>query len=344
ATSLHTQHENGGTSSIGGLREARNGIKILDSKNIKIYNCKFSLLLSDGIRISRSTNVQVKECIIDCAGHDSISSYRSNKIKIDNCIMNLMINTCVRVYNSEDCSITNSTFKQSMSGTGAGYIELEGQADNVDINHNLFTASTDPVLFSAYSSGGKITINDNALYGVENLRASYAPYDIIRSNNAVFSDSADFAALGYGYTSSSSSHIISLDEGKETHGEPEELEELQEPEELEELQEPEEPEEPEESEEIVIDCEDETSPIYENCTESAYIDIRISQAETAYMLTNASIQDLNKAKLLLNGTEEDYLLAEKYMQAGNLKLKYAQELLGLSSQELTTTTIESGVL
>ncbi len=339
ATSLQNQHENGGTSSIGGLREARNGIKVQDSKNIKIYNCKFLLLLSDGIRISRSSNVQVKDCILDSAGHDSISTYRSNKIKIDNCLMNLMINTCVRVYNTEDCSITNSTFKQSSSGTGAGYIELEGSVSHLAINHNLFTSSSDPILWTAYPAGGTVVINDNALYNVAGLRASYSPYQVTQQDNTIYTENIDFAALGYGYNSSSTDSFISIDEGKETEEDTEETEEET------------------TEEEIILDCEEETSSTSENDTEENYtiitdfsssqashIDFSISQAETALLLTNSSIQDLKEAKLLLNGTEEENILAEKYLQAGQLKIKYAQELLNLSNQELTTTTTEKGVL
>jgi hypothetical protein len=337
ATSIQNQHENGGTASIGGLRESRNGIKVLDSKNIKIYDCKFTLLLSDGIRTSRSSNVQVKDCIIDCAGHDSISSYKSSNIKIDNCFMDQMINTCVRVYNTEDCSITNSTFKQSISGTGAGFIELEGRADDIAINHNLFTSSSDPVLFLANPAGGTVTINDNALYNVAGLRTSYSPYSVTQQDNTLFSTYQNFAAMGYGYNSGVSGNIISIEEnGKETNEEKPEAAE----------------------EEIIIDCGDETSQIFENCTEQEnytivsdlnssrieYIEFSISQAETAAFLANSSIQDLTKAKLLLNETEENNALAEKYLQAGQLKIKYAQEFLILSSQELPDYTEGPGVL
>lgn len=337
ATSLKNQHENEGTSSIGGLREARNGIKVQDSKNIKIYNCKFTLLLSDGIRISRSSNVQVKDCILDCAGHDSISAYRSSKVKINNCLLNQMINTCVRVYNTEDCSITNTTFKQSIAGTGAGYIELEGRADDIAINHNLFSSSSDPVIFTANAAGGEVTINDNALYNVAGLKASYSPYSVTQQDNTIYTENIGFAAMGYGYNSSSIDSFISIEEGEETTEE--------------------EPEETEE--EILIDCEEENaSPIFENCTpqenytiisgstssQVAHIDFSIEQAETASFLANSSIEDLNKAKNLLNGTEEDNVLAEKYSQLGQLKLKYAQELLNLSIQEPTTNTTEKGVL
>lgn len=337
ATSLQDQHNYGGTSSIGGLREARNGIKVQDSQNVKIYNCKFTLLLSDGIRISRSSNVKIEDCIIDCAGHDSISIFRSNKISIDNCLMDLMINTCVRVYNSEDCSITNSTFKQSTPGTGAGFIELEGRAEDIAINHNLFSSSSDPVIFTANAAGGEVTINDNALYNVAGLRASYSPYSVTQQDNTIYTENIDFAALGYGYNSSSTDSFISIEKGDDK-------------------KESEEPEAAEE--EIIIDCGEETSPIFENCTpqenytivsdftssQASHIDFSIEQAETASFLANSSIQDLNKAKLMLNGTEEDNVLAEKYIQVGQLKLKYAQELLNLSTQELTTTTTETGVL
>lgn len=342
ATSIQNQHENGGTSSIGGLREARNGIKVQDSKNIRIHNCKFLLLLSDGIRISRSSNVQVKDCIIDSAGHDSISTFRSNKISIDNCLMNLMINTCIRVYNTEDCSITNSTFKQSSSGTGAGYIELEGSVSHLAINHNLFTSSSDPILWTANPAGGTVVINDNALYNVAGPRASYSPYSVTQQDNRIYTENIDFAALGYGYNSYSSGAVISIDsgDGKEEIEEPEAAEATEETE-----------------EEIIIDCGTEnTSSIFENCTEqenytiipdlssSQVIDFSISQTETASFLANGSVSDLNKAKLLLNGTEENNVLAEKYLQAANLKIKYAQELLSLSSQELTSNNTEKGVL
>jgi len=319
AKTLQHQHENGGTTSIGGLREARNGIKIQNSKNINVYNCKFTLLLSDGIRITQSSNIDIENCIFDCAGHDSISTFKSQKVKINNCVLNQMINTCVRIYNSDSIAVTNSTFKQSMEGTGAGYIELEGRADNVAVNHNLFTASTEPVFFSAYSSGGKITVNDNALYGVENLRASYAPYEMTQANNAVFSDSLDFAEMGYGYNASSPDLISLADSWA---GEADETEDLY-------------------NNSTALpennSCEQEIgftlSTLFDSTTAN-YIDYSTEQAQTASILANESTEDLSKAKLLLNGTAEDRKLGEKYLEAGQLKIQYAQELLNLSSQGL----------
>lgn len=323
ATSLQHQHENGGTSSIGGLRESRNGIKVLNSQSIKIYNCKFTLLLSDGIRITGSSNITIENCIFDCAGHDSISAFRSNKVNINNCLLNQMINTCIRIYNTEGCSVTNSTFKQSIPGTGAGYIELEGTADKVTITKNLFTASSDPVLFIANPAGGSVSITDNALYKVAGLRSSYPPYSVSQQNNQEYSSIPE----GYGYKSNT--RYISIDKGKETH-----------------------------EEESTILPEETTSAECENCTTTNetdtceeeigfitsdfcnsltanYISFSAEQAETASQLANESSQDLQEAKILLNGTEEQQELGVKYLAVADLKIQYAQELLNLSTQELT---------
>ncbi len=323
AISLQHQHENGGTTSIGGLREARNGIKVQNSQNIKIYDCKFTLLLSDGIRITGASNIAIENCIFDCAGHDSISTFRSNKVKINNCLLNQMINTCVRIYNTEDCSITSSTFKQSISGTGAGYIELEGTANKVTISKNIFTASTDPVLFIANPSSGSVSITDNALYKVSGLRSSYSPYSVSQQNNQVYSSIPE----GYGYQSSSK--YISITEGKETHEE-------------------ETPSLPEENTSTVCEncttttenetCEDEIGFIASDfCTSltANYIDFSAEQTETASILANESSEDLQEAKILLNGTEEQQELGVKYLEVADLKIKYAQELLNLGAQELT---------
>jgi hypothetical protein len=119
------QHSNGGTTSIGGLREARNGIKLQGASNVTIHDCYFTLLVSDGIRSSHSSDVNIYSCLFECAGHDSISIFRSSGFIVNNCKFDLMINTCIRFDGATECKVANSTFTQSRTGTGAGYLELE---------------------------------------------------------------------------------------------------------------------------------------------------------------------------------------------------------------------------
>lgn len=183
ADSLANQHNHGGTSEIGGLREARNGIMIKNSKNIKITNCKFSMLLSDGVRVEHSQNLNIRNSIFDCAGHDSISLFKSENAIIENCRFNLMINTCIRIYNSESVQIQNNIFTQALPGTGAGYIEFEGTVTNVRITSNIFLPSYDPVIFCVIPAGGSAQITDNILCGVAPI-GKY-PYTITKHNNTI---------------------------------------------------------------------------------------------------------------------------------------------------------------
>lgn len=325
ATSLSDQHDNGGTSKIGGLKEARNSIKLDNAKNIKVHDCYFTALYGDGIRISNTEGVTIYNCIFDCAGHDSISVYKSQNVKMNNCKFNMMINTCVRFYNAENCALTNSTFTQSIRGTGAGYIELEGTVNNVAVSRNVFLNSSDPVMFTANTRGGKVVVNDNILYGVSGLKTSYTPYDVTLANNNVYKTEQNWTEMGYGYNGGA------IDDGIDV---PENV-----------------TEETVTIDEVVDDVESELEVVFtelENCTENCtvtnetiddltakYFDFSSKQTETALILAYESANDLQQAKALMNNTtEEEKELGKKYLEASKLKLQYAQDMLNLSREGL----------
>lgn len=147
AKDMVEQHDNGGTDRIGGYREARNGIRIYNSDNITIDNCTFRYLLSDGIRVSRSRNVSIYNSSFNTSGHDSISLFKTGDVNISKCFMNLLINTCVRFDHAFNVSVENCTFVQALSGSGAGYLELQNEIKNISICNNTFLKSVDPVFF-----------------------------------------------------------------------------------------------------------------------------------------------------------------------------------------------------
>jgi hypothetical protein len=346
ATSLSDQHNNGGTSKIGGLKEARNGIKLDNAKNIQVHDCYFTALYGDGIRISNTEGVNIYNCRFDCAGHDSISVFKSQNVKMSNCKFNMMINTCVRFYNAEKCALTNSTFTQSILGTGAGYIELEGTVNNVAVSHNVFLNSSDPVIFTANPRGGKVVVNDNILYGVSGLKASYTPYDVTLVDNDVYKTEQNWTEMGYGYNGGAFQVTTPyINDGIDV---PENV-----------------TEETVTVEEVVEDVESELVEVFtelENCTENCtvtnetivvegnvssvviqffddltakYFDFSSEQTETALILAYESANDLQQAKTLMNNTtEEEKELGKKYLEASKLKLQYAQDLLNLSREGL----------
>ena len=342
AVSLQDQHKRGGTSSIGGYREARNGMMITAS-NVTVYNCSFTRLLCDGIRITGSSKVAISNCIFDCAGHDSISVYKSKNVKTNNCKFNLMINACVRFYNVEKCSLTNSTFTQSMSGTGAGYVEFEGTIKDIAINHNVFLNSSDPVLFAANPGRGDATINANILYGVKNIPVSFSAYDVVLRDNNVYTAPQNWTEMGYGYNGGTYAQMTPyVDDGiNQIENESENISKV--------------------VEENITNVElDATVP--ENCTENCtamnettvveenvssisvqffdeltakYFDFSSEQAETASVLVNESASDLQQAKMLMNNTTtEERQLGQKYLEVSELKLQYAQDMLNLSHEGL----------
>lgn len=318
ATSLDDQHRNGGTSKIGGLKEARNGIKLDNAKNIKVHDCYFTALYGDGIRISKTEGVNIYNCIFDSAGHDSISIYKSQNVKMNNCKFNMMINTCVRFYNAENCTLTNSTFTQSIRGTGAGYIELEGTVNNVAVSRNVFLTSSDPVIFTANPRGGKaVVVNDNILYGVSGLKASYAPYDATLVDNDVYETELNWTEMGYGYNGGAIDDGIDVPENatEETITVEEVLGDV-------------------ESELVEVFTELENIQFFDDLTVK-YIDFSSEQSKTASVLVNESANDLQQAKALMNNTtEEEKELGKKYLEASKLKLQYAQDMLNLSREGL----------
>ena len=354
ATSLKAQHAAGGTSRIGGLREARNGISVTGASNVTIYNCDYTMLLSDGIRISSAEGVNIYNCTFDCAGHDSISVFKSENVKMSNCKYNMMINTCVRLYNSKKCSITNSTFTQGIPGTGAGFIELEGSIKDVAINHNIFRDSSDPAIFTANAARGNAVVNDNVLYNIEGLRTSYGPYDVTLVDNEVYRQEQNWTAQGYGYNGGSFLQMTPyVDDGIDM------LENVTDENVTEAVVE--ETVEPEIAEVIAapVNCtENCTTLCTDNCTvtnettvietnvssvviqffdalTAKYFDFSSENAQTASVLANESANDLQQAKVLMNNTtEEEKQLGQKYLEASELKLQYAQDLLNLSREGL----------
>lgn len=320
ATSLDDQHDNGGTSKIGGLKEARNGIKLDNAKNIKVHDCYFTALYGDGIRISKTEGVNIYNCIFDCAGHDSISIYKSQNVKMNNCKFNMMINTCVRFYNAENCTLTNSTFTQSIRGTGAGYIELEGTVNNVAVSRNVFLNSSDPVIFTANPRGGKVVVNDNILHGVSGLKTSYTPYDATLVDNDVYKTELNWTEMGYGYNGGAIDDEIDVPENAT--------------------------EETVTIEEVIGDVESELvevfTELYTVTNETIFDDLTAKyfvfsaeQSKTASVLVNESANDLQQAKALMNNTtEEEKELGKKYLEASKLKLQYAQDMLNLSRKGL----------
>lgn len=292
ARNTQHQHQNGGRSEIGGLREARNGIKIEKSDDVEIYNCKFTLLLSDGIRSTESSNITVENCIFQCAGHDSISLYKTTDVDIDNNVFDLMINTCIRVYNSGNCSVTNNTFTQTTRGTGAGYIELEGWVHNTTINHNVFMQSIDPVMWIAYGKGGDIKLSDNILYNVPNLSDTYAPYTVTTEKNYIYDENKDWASMGYGYNTSHKAWAPAPRPGGGSRGN-------------------------EDNDESIETIE------YDDTTNMDSVEFGIKQMEIAKTLTISGIDDLTRAR---NGTITD----EQYKQSCASKIRNAIELLEMS--------------
>ena len=342
ARTREEQHENGGTSAIGGLREARNGIKLHDASNIIISDCYFTMLYSDAIRNTGAKDVKVFDCEFNSAGHDAISLFNSTGI-IDNCKFNLMINTCIRLDGVTQATIANSTFSQTDAGTGAGFIELENIADNVLITKNVFLESEDPVLWLANPEGGKVQLIDNAFYGVAGPSTSYGPYNITVRNNTQYASVRDWASMGYGYseevtteetTEETTENVIKwVDDGKDEHC----------------------------SEEVVVSAvnssvetiNETTIEIVNIITEgnstinstavnntvlnnicAMYLDFSSENALTAAIVTNESVVDIEQAKILLNGSEEEQVLGQKYIQSSELKLQYAQDMLNLSQDSI----------
>lgn len=332
AKTLQEQHEKGGTNAIGGLREARNGIKIEDSNNIKIYNTRYTMLLSDGIRIANSKNIIIYDCIIDSSGHDSISNFRSSGVTIYNCLFSQMINTCVRVDNSESISISNCTFKQALPGTGAGYIELEHKADKVSITNNLFTKSTDPIIFTAYPEGGNIEINNNAYANTMSIQDNYPPYTVTQKNNIPTTELNSASSSNYGYAPNNKLKNIPVESIKTSQ----KNNSVQ-------------------NENITSENATLNETLYisdinttegnaegENIFINPYtLSFVIEQTDSAANISREANRDLLTAKSLMNGTTQEKQLSEKYIKASELKIQYAKELLNMSEQSILDAKINN---
>lgn len=314
------QHEHGGTG-FGGYREARNAIKVQGAKNVLIDNIYVTMILSDGIRVTDSNEVTIINSKFECAGHDAISAFKSKNVIIDNCRMDEMINTCIRFDGSSQCSVTNSTFLQSLDGTGGGYIELEHTIEDITVSDNVFLPSSDPIWYLAYVEGGNILAENNMLYGAR--FGETGPYQITGENVVCDSISETY---GYGYSGEVSGKVIKFtDDGKDEH----------------------------ESVEKVVTNESCTETIVSNCTEvpesteceeavcnttltfldslcMKYMDFSIESEMSAVNFTTESASDLENAKILMNGTVEEQELGVMYLNAHDLKLQYARDMLNLS--------------
>jgi hypothetical protein len=312
------QHEHGGTG-FGGLSEARNAIKVQGAENVLIDNIYVTMILSDGVRVTESYKVTIINSKFECAGHDAISAFKSKNVVIDNCRMDEMINTCVRFDGSSQCSITNSTFMQSLAGTGGGYIELEHTVDDIKVCGNVFLPSSDPIWYLAYAEGGNVLAENNRVYGVS--FGETGPYEITGENVVCDSYSETY---GYGYNGTVTGKVIKfIDDGKDEHEKVVVV-----------------------TNETCIETESNCTAVNETteCEESVcnttvtfldslcmkYMDFSIESEMSAVNFTAESASDLENAKVLLNGTVEEQELGMMYLDAHDLKLQYARDMLNMS--------------
>jgi hypothetical protein len=65
-----------------------------------------------------------------------------------------------------------------------------------------------------------------------------------------------------------------------------------------------------------------------------YLDFSSGSAQDASIAMNESAQNIEQAKVLLNGSTDEQDLGQKYLQSSELKLQYAQDMLNLSREGL----------
>lgn len=262
-----------------------------------------------------------------------------------------MINTGIRYDGSKNCVVSNCTFEQSLSGTGAGYIELEHEADEILIANNAFLKSEDPVLWTVYAMGGDIVVRDNAIYQCEGIRSSYAPFNVVAENNIQYASARNWAELGYGYNKSV----------PRTVGKPDIK-----------LPKPSDSKEVTDTANIIDDngvvypcesapvevCDDEgfeiencsNECIPENCSVSIETNstVLIDLQEIARIYLESSQENVNisielmqsgnndtlKAAKFMNGTTKEQNLSIKMLESSEIKLRCAQELLNLSLENI----------
>lgn len=336
ATSRTNQHEHGGTG-YGGLRESRNGIYVRNCEDIVIDGVYITMLYSDGVRITGSDSVQVINSNIESAGHDSVSVFKSSNVYVQNCVMDEMINTCVRLDGAESCVIDGCTFKQTLSGTGGGYIELENSISNITVSNNLFTSASDEVWYPANPEGGNVRAIHNALYGVS--WGSSGPYSIAYSDNEEFDSAQDWLGLGYGATKTSIAPgkiIKFVDDGvdQKTNDNATDINE--------EVEGCDNCTENDNCTDSDNECTSETtekscSSVINNFFDSicaGFISLSSEDAETAAVLANGSAYDSNQALAYLNGSDEEKELGVAYLESSELKLKYAQEMMQVSQKNI----------
>lgn len=191
----------------GGHDEYHNAIKITSSSDISIHDCYFTLLLGDGIRAGSATSVNVYNNQFVTSGHDGLQLWGIRNWRIYNNYIAVNINCGVRVANSASCgsSITYNTFTNGYSNSGWTGVQIQGSTTGLTVDHNVFTQMTDNYGVTTYSSSASgCTITNNAGYSVPNGLVVNCG-SATTSNNNIYGSSQDWAALGVGWTASSTS-------------------------------------------------------------------------------------------------------------------------------------------
>ena len=197
--------------SDGGVGEYRDCIMLIDVNKCTVHDILFTrYLYNDGVQILRSSNVTVYNCRFYSAAHDGVSIVSdSENCRVSNCDLQVQTNTGVRVDSGIDCEVDHNTFTSGTVGSGWCCIQLQSTLTNVNVHHNIihdFRGSDNSAGIGSVRARGSINIHDNVMWNV-------SPYTQVSSqtNNTLGPDDknvSNWVAKGYGYGSIDVASII----------------------------------------------------------------------------------------------------------------------------------------
>ncbi|HQD53488.1 MAG TPA: glycosyl hydrolase family 28-related protein, partial [Peptococcaceae bacterium] len=149
----------------GGHGDGRNCIQFRRAQNCEVYNVIFSRwLFNDGVRVSKSNGISVHDCEIN-AGHDGICFYASQNCKAYNNQISVQINNGIRANGSSNVEIHNNNFTSRSDLGGWCCVQIQGNARNVNIHHNIFYDTAGKIGVAPYDfSGSNIQVHDNVFW------------------------------------------------------------------------------------------------------------------------------------------------------------------------------------
>jgi parallel beta-helix repeat protein len=152
-----------------------NCIYMVDSENVRVYNCTFHDSLGDGLRTKTSKNIKFYNNLVFRLGHEGFFGIESQDIECFNNRITTRINSALRIWNSANVKFHDNIIDAQLDGIGGNPgIEIEdsrGFIKSVEIYNNVLIRTWGPgIWLIAYDAGllrnQEVLIHHNLFYEV----------------------------------------------------------------------------------------------------------------------------------------------------------------------------------